>query len=40
LNLDAFQQDGPPKVMDFRASDWFLAARFVRWEVIEKKNAG
>lgn len=39
LNLDAFADDGPPKVMDFRASDWFLAARTVTWEVVEKKAA-
>ncbi len=37
LNLDAFPVDGPPKVMDFRASDCFLAGRVVNWEVIEKK---
>jgi hypothetical protein len=34
LNLDAFPEDGPPKVMDFRASDCFLAGRSVRWEVV------
>jgi hypothetical protein len=37
LNLDAFPVDGPPKVMDFRASDCFLAGRTLRWEVAEKK---
>lgn len=37
LNLDAFAVDGPPKVMDFRASDCFLAGRVVCWDVIEKK---
>jgi hypothetical protein len=37
LNLDAFPVDGPPKVMDFRASDCFLAGRTVRWEVVERK---
>jgi hypothetical protein len=37
LNLDAFPVDGPPKVMDFRASDCFLAGRTLRWEVVEKK---
>jgi hypothetical protein len=37
LNLDAFPEDGPPKVMDFRASDCFLAGRSLGWEVVEKK---
>ena len=36
VNLDPFPEDGPPKVMDFRASDSFLAARTVGWEAIEK----
>jgi hypothetical protein len=40
LNLDAYPVDGPPKVMDFRASDCFLAGRTVRWEVVEKRPAG
>jgi|SRR5262245_8092502 len=40
LNLDAFPEDGPPKVMDFRASDCFLAGRSLRWEVVAKKPAG
>jgi hypothetical protein len=39
LNLDAFPEEGPPKVMDFRASDWFLAGRTVRWEVEPSKAA-
>jgi hypothetical protein len=38
LNLDAFPEEGPPKVMDFRASDCFLAGRIVSWELIEKKK--
>jgi hypothetical protein len=38
LNLDAFAIDGPPKVMDFRASDCFLAGRVVSWEILEKKQ--
>ena len=37
LNLDAFAVDGPPKVMDFRASDCFIAGRIVRWEIVQKK---
>ena len=35
LNLDPFPEDGPPKVMDFRASDCFLAGRTVYWEVLK-----
>jgi hypothetical protein len=38
LNLDAFPEDGPPKVMDFRASDCFVAGRVVKWEVVERKS--
>jgi hypothetical protein len=37
VNLDAFPEEGPPKIMDFRASDCFLAGRIVSWEVVEKK---
>ena len=36
VNLDPFTVDGPPKVMDFRASDSFLAGRLIRWEVVEQ----
>ena len=36
VNFDPFAEDGPPKVMDFRASDCFVAGRTVRWEVVEK----
>jgi len=39
LNFDAFAEDGPPKVMDFRASDCFLAGRSVTWEIEERKAA-
>jgi hypothetical protein len=39
VNFDPFAEDGPPKVMDFRASDCFVAARSVRWEVVEPKTA-
>lgn len=35
VNFDPFAVDGPPKVMDFRASDSFVAARTVRWEAID-----
>jgi hypothetical protein len=37
VNFDPFAEDGPPKVMDFRASDSFVAGRTVRWEVIGPK---
>lgn len=40
VNFDPFAEDGPPKVMDFRASDSFVAGRTVRWEVIEPKAGG
>src|SRR4051812_16506363 len=39
VNFDPFAEDGPPKVMDFRASDCFVAGRTVRWEEVEKKPA-
>lgn len=39
VNFDPFAEEGPPKVMDFRASDCFMAARSVRWEVVEPKTA-
>ena len=39
VNLDPFPEDGPPKVMDFRASDCFLAGRVVRWDLVEKSSA-
>jgi hypothetical protein len=38
LNLDAFIEDGPPKLMDFRASDWFIGGLRLYWEVVEKKG--
>ncbi|HJZ91948.1 MAG TPA: hypothetical protein VKE40_13830, partial [Gemmataceae bacterium] len=40
VNFDPFADDGPPKVMDFRASDWFLAGRALQWEVVAKKADG
>lgn len=39
FNLDAFAEDGPPKVMDFRASDCFIAGTRIDWELIEPKTA-
>jgi hypothetical protein len=38
VNFDPFADDGPPKVMDFRASDCFVAGRTVRWDVVEKAS--
>lgn len=37
VNLDAFPEDGPPKVMDFRASDCFVGARSLKWQVVAPK---
>lgn len=37
LNLDAFPEDGPPKVMDFRASDCFIAGTALYWEELPAK---
>lgn len=37
VNFDPFAEDGPPKVMDFRASDSFVASRMVQWEVVEPR---
>ncbi|HEX3151898.1 MAG TPA: hypothetical protein VHR66_27750 [Gemmataceae bacterium] len=36
VNFDPFPEDGPPKVMDYRASDCFVAARRVNWEIVAK----
>ena len=37
VNLDPFPVDGPPKVMDYRASDCFMAGRLLRWAVVEPR---
>jgi hypothetical protein len=37
LNLDAFADDGPPALHDFRASDAFIAGRSLCWEIIAPK---
>jgi hypothetical protein len=37
LNLDAYADDVPPAIHDFRASDAFVAARSFAWEIIEPK---
>jgi hypothetical protein len=39
VNFDPFPEDGPPKVMDFRASDCFVAARTVMWEIVVPPSA-
>lgn len=38
FNLDAFPDDGPPKVMDFRASDCFLAGLSLAWEEVPPRS--
>jgi hypothetical protein len=38
LNLDAFPDDGPPAVIDFRASDAFIAARAISWEFLRRET--
>ena len=38
LNLDAFADDGPQGVHDFRASDAFIAAREISWEIVLPKT--
>jgi hypothetical protein len=39
LNLDAFEDDGPLAIHDFRASDAFIAAREVSWEIVPPKTS-
>jgi hypothetical protein len=38
FNFDGFPDDGPPKVMDFRASDFFVGASRIEWSIVEKPN--
>jgi hypothetical protein len=38
LNFDAFADDGPPALIDFRASDAFIAARSISWEALPPKT--
>jgi hypothetical protein len=38
FNLDAFPEDGPPKVMDFRASDCFIAGMSLWWEEVASRT--
>jgi hypothetical protein len=40
INFDAFDVDGPPKVIDFRASDCFIAARRIDWEIVTRPAKG
>ena len=37
LNLDAFTSDERPVLIDFRASDAFIAARAISWEIVPAK---
>ncbi len=39
LNLDAYDDDGNPKVMDFRASDLYLAGQELEYEELPPKKA-
>lgn len=38
LNLDAYPDEDAPQVMDFRASDAFIAGRELSYEVASKKS--
>lgn len=38
LNLDAYDDDGNPKVMDFRASDLYLAGQELEYEELPPKK--
>src|SRR5262245_4206935 len=38
LTLDAFADDGAPQLMDFRASDAYIAGRELGWEIIAPKS--
>lgn len=38
LNLDPFAYDGSPALIDFRASDAFIAGRTVSWEIIKRPS--
>ena len=37
LNLDAYADDVPPALHDFRASDAFIASRSFAWEIVPPK---
>jgi hypothetical protein len=37
LNFDAFSSDEAPTLIDFRASDAFIAARTISWEIVPAK---
>ncbi|QVL32098.1 hypothetical protein KIH39_25225 [Telmatocola sphagniphila] len=34
FNLDAFAEDGPPKIIDFRNSEAYIAATRFSWEAV------
>lgn len=38
FNLDAFVDDAPPALHDFRASDAYIAARSFAWEITPPKS--
>jgi hypothetical protein len=38
LNLDAYTDEGAPQLIDFRASDAYIAARSVLWEIVPPKS--
>jgi hypothetical protein len=38
LNLDAYADEGAPQLIDFRASDAYIAARSVLWEIVLPKS--
>jgi hypothetical protein len=40
LNLDAYAADDPPALHDYRASEAFIAARSLEWEIVPPKNPG
>jgi hypothetical protein len=38
LNLDAYASEGSPQLIDFRASDAYIAARGIDWEIVAPKS--
>jgi hypothetical protein len=38
LNLDAYADEAAPQLIDFRASDAYIAARTVLWEIVPPKS--
>ena len=37
FNLDAYPDDAPPGIHDFRASDAFIGARILNWEIVPRR---